>query len=184
MVDYRMCHFKEMEEVHLHEVLDIFNYYVLNTTATFDTEPLTLDKIRKSVIHRNVRYKSFVIMDGQSMKGYVLISPYKLRQAYDLTAEVTIYLKPEYIGQGIGKRSLEFIEDIGKQNGFHVIIATISTENERSMRLFKDHGYVKCAHYKEIGYKFGRFLDVTCYQKILNNVREEDHCEKSNNSNF
>ena len=96
-----------------------------------------------------------------------MVNQHKKKQAYDGSAEVTIYLKPEYLGQGIGSTSLKFIEEFAKDKGFHVLIATICKENEKSKFLFEKHGYEQCAHYREVGYKFGRKLDIITYQKII-----------------
>jgi len=159
--------FQEIREEHLSEVQEIYNYYVANTTVTFTTELVTIDEIREMVMSGNSRYKSFLIMSFNTVAGYVLIAQYNKRQAYDKTAEVTIYLKPDYMGKGIGQRALEFIEEIAKNQGFHSLIATICAENVRSERLFSRNGYNKNAHFKEIGYKFDRFLDIVCYQKII-----------------
>lgn len=157
----------EVEEKHLDKILSIYNYYVLNTTISFHTEALSIDEIRLNVMHSNSRYKSFVIVEEETIKGYVLITQHKNKQAYDAAAEVTIYLDPGFLGQGIGSSALSFIEATGRNKGFHVLVATVCTENEKSIRLFEKHGYTKCAHFKEIGYKFGRRLDIASYQKII-----------------
>jgi phosphinothricin acetyltransferase len=71
------------------------------------------------------------------------------------------------VGRGLGGRGAQFIEDVAKSNGIHVLVATICGENEASIRLFERNGYEKCAHFREVGKKFGRWLDVVAYQKIL-----------------
>lgn len=159
--------FEEIQEQHLPAIMRTYNYYVEHTTISFHTEPLTLEEIRSNVIHPNPKYKSFVILDEGMFKGYVLITQHKNKQAYDVTAEVTIYLDPEQLGHGLGSRAIAFLEKQGRASGFHVLIATVCTENERSIRLFEKHGYLKCAHFKEIGFKFGRRLDIASYQKII-----------------
>lgn len=159
--------FKELKEEDLPDVRDIYNYYVLHTTVTFNTEALTADEMREIVMSGNERYRSYVIVSSGNTVGYVLLARYKKRQAYDKTAEVTIYLRPDAAGKGIGPQALAFIERVAQSNGFHALIAVICTENERSEKLFEKHGYSQCAHFKEIGYKFGRFLDIACYQKIM-----------------
>ncbi len=159
--------FEEIEEKHLPQIRNIYNYYVENTTISFHTEPLTLGEIRANVMHPNPKYNSYVILEAEEIKGYILTTQHKNKQAYDVTAEVTIYLDPNQLGQGVGSKAITFLEEQGRANGFHVLIATICTENERSIRLFERHGYMKCAHFKEIGYKFGRRLDIASYQKII-----------------
>ncbi|QYR19146.1 GNAT family N-acetyltransferase [Paenibacillus sp. sptzw28] len=160
--------FVEIREDHIPDLLSIYNHYVLSSTITFNTEPLSELEMKNLIMnHNSNRYKSFVILNHEFISGYILITQYKARQAYDNTAEITIYLKPEFIGQGLGKHSLQFIEGVAKDKGFHTLVAGLCTENERSRHLFEGNGYLKCAHFKEIGYKFGRFLDVEYFQKMI-----------------
>lgn len=159
--------FEEVTEQHLPEIREIYNYYVMNTTISFHTEELDLDQIKSSVMNKDTRYKTYVILETDQMMGYVLITQYKSKQAYDICGEVTIYLKPDILGKGLGKQALRFIEKIAKEQGFHTLIATICMENTRSKSLFERNGYEQCALFKEIGYKFDRKLDIGSFQKIL-----------------
>ncbi|NIK70971.1 MULTISPECIES: GNAT family N-acetyltransferase [unclassified Paenibacillus] len=157
----------EISEQHLSKVHFIYNYYVTHTTVSFHTEELTLDQIRNNVMNGNNRYKTYVIEEQDSVIGYALLTQHKNKQAYDVTAEVTIYIDPNHLGNGIGSKAISFLELKAKELGFHVLVATICTENERSIRLFERLGYEKCAHFKEVGYKFNRRLDIASYQKII-----------------
>ncbi|WP_307543206.1 GNAT family N-acetyltransferase [Paenibacillus sp. W4I10] len=159
--------FEEVTEQHLPEIREIYNYYVMNTTISFHTEELDLDQIKSSVMNKDTRYKTYVIFENNQMMGYVLITQYKSKQAYDICGEVTIYLKPDILGKGLGKQALRFIEKIAKEQEFHTLIATICMENTRSKTLFERNGYEQCALFKEIGYKFDRKLDIGSFQKIL-----------------
>ncbi|MNP15280.1 Phosphinothricin N-acetyltransferase [compost metagenome] len=159
--------FVEVSQHHLNDIKEIYNYYVLNSTISFHTEELDFEQIKASTMNKDARYKSFVIYDEDEIKGYVLITQYKNKQAYEISGEVTIYLKPNCLGQGIGKLALQFIEDVAKKQGFHTLIATVCMENVRSKSLFEKQGYKQCALFKEIGYKFGRRLDIGSFQKIL-----------------
>lgn len=158
----------EMRTEHLVEVLEIYNYYVLNSTATFHIQPLTIDEMKELVFFKEPKYKTFVICMEDRICGYVLITNFKKRQAYDQTAEVTIYLHPEYLEQGMGTVGLSYIEEFARINNLHSLIAIISGDNQKSIKLFEKQGYQKCAHYREVGRKFGLILDVLCYQKIIN----------------
>jgi L-amino acid N-acyltransferase YncA len=162
--------FFEIAEEHLVEVMGIYNYYVMNTTATFSINPLAIDEIRNMLFFDDPRFKTYVIKDKSGICGYCLLSPHNKREAYRQTGEITVYLKPSFTGKGVGKAAIEFMEKEARENDFHVLVAVICAENENSIRLFKRNGYEKCAHYKEIGKKFGRILDVVCYQKILNHI--------------
>ncbi len=159
--------FRAMEERFLDEVLEIYCHYVLNTTATFHAHAPTRDEMRALVFFARERYRTFVILAGDEVCGYVLVCQHKPREAYDGTAEVSVYLKPAYTGRGIGRLALRHIEEFAGEQGLHVLVATITGENERSIGLFARNGYERCAHYREVGRKFGRLLDVVAYQKII-----------------
>jgi phosphinothricin acetyltransferase len=160
--------FEEVKEEHLQEILNIFTYYVINTTASFHKHNLTLSEMREVVFFDNPVYKTFIIRINQTICGYVLLNQYKKKDAYDKTAEVTIYLRPEYTGKGIGTKAIEYIEKYAKEVGMHALIATICGQNENSINLFTRCGYFQCGHFKEVGTKFGQVLDIVNYEKILN----------------
>lgn len=159
--------FHEMKEEYLDKVLQIYTHYVLNTTATFHSRQLTREEMSEIVFFNSEKYKTFVICEEADVCGYVLITQHKKREAYDGTAEVTIYLKPAYIGKGLGSMAIKHIEEYAKIQRLHVLVATICGQNEKSIRLFEKNGYSQCAHYKEVGQKFGQLLDIVVYQKII-----------------
>lgn len=160
-------HFEKLTAEQLPEVAAIYNHYVLNTTATFHAHRITTDEMKAIVFFDNPKYRTYAVMDGEQLRGYVLLTQHKKREAYDKTAEVTIYLSPDAVGQGFGSLAVQHIEAVAKNSGIHVLVATICGENEQSIRLFERNGFCKCAHYKEVGEKFGQLLDVVAYQKII-----------------
>lgn len=157
----------EIEEQHLQKVLAIYNYYVTHTTVSFHTIELSLDEMRHIVLNGDPHYKTYILEIAGLTIGYALLTQHKNKQAYDMTAEVTIYLDPDHVGKRAGTMAIRFLETKARELGFHVLIATICTENERSIRMFERLGYQKSAHFKEIGNKFGRWLDIASYQKII-----------------
>ncbi|MDF2523867.1 MAG: Phosphinothricin N-acetyltransferase [Clostridiales bacterium] len=159
--------FHEAGEKHIEDLLNIYNYYVLYTTATFHAKPLTEEAMRSLIFFHNPKYKTFVMIKDDVLIGYVLLTQHKSREAYDRTGEVTVYLKPDYIGAGVGSLAVKYIEEFAKQKDFHVLVATICGENQKSIKVFERNGYEKCAHYKQVGSKFNQWLDVVAYQKIL-----------------
>ncbi|MBD0380405.1 GNAT family N-acetyltransferase [Paenibacillus sedimenti] len=159
--------FRDLEEADIPLLMDIYNHFVMHTTVSFHTEPVTLDEFTDSVVHPNPRYKTFVIMLDGSLQGYVQVMPHKKKQAYATSGEVTIYLHPECVGKGIGTAALQHIEAFAKENGYHVLVSTICSENSPSIRSFTKNGYFQCAHFREVGLKWGKFLDIVTYQKII-----------------
>jgi L-amino acid N-acyltransferase YncA len=156
-----------VEEKDVHEITALYNYYVENSTATFSINSFTEDEMRKLLFFDNPLYRSFTIRCGGIMAGYGIVSNFKKREAYDTTAEITIYLKPESSGKGIGTPALTLLENFAKSVNLHVLISTVCAENIQSLRLFEKNGYTRCAHYKEIGRKFERFLDIIILEKII-----------------
>jgi len=128
---------------------------------------LTLEQFRNLVFFSNPRYKSFSILNDNKIIGFVVLAKYKNNAAYDSTAEVAIYLHPNFRNKGIGKKALAFIEEYAKQKNIHSIIATISSKNIVSLKLFESSGYKKCAHFFEVAKKNNMYLDIINYQKIL-----------------
>lgn len=159
--------FEEIEENDLGEILDIYNYYVLNTTATWHFYPLDEAQMKELVFFTDKRYKAFTIRGDARICGYVSVRQYKPREAYADTAEIGIYLHKDCCGKGIGDMALAYIEQFSKENKFHVLLASISRDNMGSIRLFEKNGYEKCACLKEVGRKFGKLLDNVVFQKIL-----------------
>ncbi|TCL61462.1 phosphinothricin acetyltransferase [Hydrogenispora ethanolica] len=160
--------FEELREESLPEVLAIYTHYVQNTTATFHAHALSLAEMREVVFFDSPKYQTYAIRAASGVIcGYVLLTQHKKREAYDGTAEVTIYLHPDFTGQGIGGQAIAFIEKAARERNFHVLVATICGQNAASIQLFERNGFSRCAHYREVGRKFGQLLDVVAYQKII-----------------
>jgi phosphinothricin acetyltransferase len=159
--------FTDLTEADLEFVREIYNFYIENSTATYYTEKISVDELKQFIPVGDRKYKSYLIKVDNTACGFCYISQYKKRQAYDRTAELSLYLKPGYTGRGIGKVALAYLEKKARDNGISVLIGIISGDNENSIKLFEKNGYEKCAHYKQVGEKFNKILDVVSYQKIL-----------------
>ncbi len=159
--------FTIISEKDLPETSALYNHYVLHSTATFHAHEMDTDEFRDMVVFDDPKYVTYVMRDKGALAGYVLLTQHKKREAYDDTAEVTVYLQPGLTHKGFGSAAIQFIEGIAREKGLHVLVATICGENAASIGVFAKNGYEKCAHYKEVGQKFGQLLDVVAYQKIL-----------------
>ncbi|MDF2615214.1 MAG: GCN5-related N-acetyltransferase [Clostridia bacterium] len=165
------CTFEVIREEHIDTLRNIYIHYVNYSTATFHKREISKDEMRNLLIFSNPKYEGYVIKYNDEICGYVVLTQYKPREAFDHTAEVTIYLKSGQEGRGIGNKALGFIEDRARTKDLHTLIGLICGENTASIALFEKHGYKKCAHYKEVGYKFDRWLDLVCYQKMINSLQ-------------
>ncbi len=159
--------FRPTEAVDVGRLLPVYNHYVRTSTATFHTEEIDETTFRGLLFPGYPRYDSWAILADGEVAGYVILARYKPREAYDGSAEVTLYLDPAFAGQGLGSSALAFVEDQARERLFHNLLAIICGENTASIRLFERHGYRQCAHYHEVGRKFDRWLDVVSYEKLL-----------------
>ena len=159
--------FSPVQESDYRHIRDIFNYYVENTTVTFATLRHTLNDIKKDYPVSQNKYRTYMISYEGDIAGFCFLKPYKLRKAYDRTALIGVYLKPGYERMGIGSSALGFLEKTARDKNIKVLLGYITAENNPSIRLVEKLGYVKCGHFRKIGEKFGRILDVVYYQKKI-----------------
>jgi phosphinothricin acetyltransferase len=159
--------FREIKEEDFPVIKEIYDWYIAHSTATFHTEPIRIAQLKEFIFINHPVYNSYLIFKEDELAGYCFLTYYKNRQAYDRTAEVTIYLKPEFCGKGIGKIAMDHLEQVARRNGLKNLIGIISGDNDGSIALFEKSGYSKCAHFKNVGEKFGKVLDVVAFQKEI-----------------
>lgn len=159
--------FLEMTTEYAKEALALYNAYVLTSTATFSIALLAQDEMNQLLFSGLERFPSYAIVANGEFAGYVMLNRYKPREAYDQTAEVTVYLDEFFHGHGIGPMAITHIESIAKQYDFRALLGVVCAENTVSIQLFKKLGYFQCAHFREVGRKFDRTLDVEIYEKLI-----------------
>jgi L-amino acid N-acyltransferase YncA len=150
-------------------ILAIYNDAVLTTTATYDYEPRTLEQ-REGWFDDHARdgYAVFVAEgEGGRIVGWSALNPYHARPGYRFTSENSIYIAADMRGQGLGKLLLAPLIEAARRKGLHAIIAAIDATNEASLRLHARFGFVHVGHFKQVGYKFDRWLDVIYMERLL-----------------
>lgn len=145
----------------------IYNYYVLETTISFETEAMSEDAMRRRIMGFATEYPYFVWEEAGRVLGHAYAHRWKERAAYAHTWEVTIYLHPEACGLGIGRKLMEHLIAACRTTDCRVLIACITQGNERSCAFHRSFGFEQVSHFKQVGCKFGRLLDVVDYQLIL-----------------
>lgn len=159
---------RKLEDKDLFFVKEIYDYYTLHTTVVYFIHCVTIDELRTIIPINDDRYQSFVIETEKGEPcGFCYFSRFKSKEAFDISVELTIYLKPGCTGRGYGLEVMKQMESCIRQGGFHTIMALISGENEASIRLFEKCGYECCANIREVAQKFGKKLDLKMYQKHL-----------------
>ena len=162
-----MLQYVEASEQDLDRMLDVYNHYIENTSILFNDRPVSLEEFSTRVYIKHNIYKTFLIQQDNEFCGFCFLTRFRKKRAYDKTAEVGIYLRPEFTRKGLGQEIVTFLEAIARKQGIEVILASISGENVASQSLFRKLGYEQCAHYKRVAEKFGRKMDLVDFQKIL-----------------
>lgn len=151
-------------------IADIYNYYIEHTHVTFEEKPVNADDIRcriKETKTDNLPYLTAVTEDGKIL-GYAYASKWKGRCAYRYSVEVTVYLSTNATGKGLGKKLYLALFAELRARSYHVAIGGVSLPNEASIALHESMGMKKVAHFKEVGFKFGQWVDVGYWQGMLN----------------
>ncbi|WP_407308710.1 GNAT family N-acetyltransferase [Desulfosporosinus sp. SB140] len=159
---------RKAERQDLERLRRIYNWAVLNSVATFDLEERTIDQNEQWFTdHQRSIYPLFVAMDQDMVLGWGSISPFHPRPAYRPTGEFSIYIAPEFQGKGIGDLLLRHLCQCAETLEYHSLIGLITGTNKASLCLAEKHGFVQVGHYREVGIKFGQWLDVISVQKII-----------------
>ncbi len=148
-------------------ITKIYNEAILKTVATFDTEPKTVEEQKPWFESHDSKHPILVAKQDGTIVGWASLSRWSGRCAYSDTAEVSVYVKEEHQGKGIGKSLMREILDQGKKAGLHTVVARIAESNEVSVRLHEAFGFEHVGTMKEVGRKFGKLLDVHMMQRIF-----------------
>ena len=166
-----MIHIRSATDSDQQAIMEIYNDAVLNTTATFDTDQRTIENQMDWFRKHKKNHPVFVAEKDKMVIGWVSLSPWSDRCAYDTTVEVSFYVHKDFRGQGIGTNLLEVITLEGKKGNNHTVISRITQGNETSIHLHEKFGYQHIGVMKEVGFKFGKFLDVHLMQLIYQDKR-------------
>ncbi len=149
----------------LEELLDIYNYEVEHGVATLDLEPKNLLEWRIWFDEHNVEnHPLFVAQVGDAVAGYVSLSPYRAKEAYRSTVELSVYIGDKYRKMGLATALMAYIlEEARKDDRIHNVVSVITSGNEASRRLHEKFGFQFCGTIPEVGMKFGKYLDIDNY---------------------
>jgi phosphinothricin acetyltransferase len=153
---------------HAAGVLEIYNHFVASSTAIFDLVPRTLAEQVAWVDEHSGGHPAVVAIDHDgAVVGFGSLSPFRPRPAYATTVENSVYVREGAQRRGTGRRILEELVRLGGAHGFHAMIARIVGHNEASIALHAACGFEVVGTEREVGRKFGRWLDVVEMQRML-----------------
>ena len=151
------------------QIMNIYNHYVDHTIFTFDTECASLNEIQDKIRMMMNIYPWIVYeVDGEIM-GYAYASEWKAKDGYKHSVETTVYLKNGSFKNGLGTLLYQELINQLKELNFHALMGCITLPNDASIRLHEKLGFEKVGHFKEVGYKFDKWIDAGYWELRINN---------------
>jgi len=161
---------RDADESDLPVILDIYNDVIVNTTAVYSEKPHTFQMRKDWYLDRiNNDFPVFVADINENVAGFCSFGHFRAWPCYQYTAELSLYVAQNYRGQGVSKIMLQALIARAQEMNIHALLAGISADNQISINLHRSFGFAEVAHFKEVGYKFGRWLDLKFLELILNN---------------
>ena len=145
----------------------IYNPFVLETSVSFETEPIAPATMAARIGDVTATYPWLVAEDADGVLGYAYANRWRQRNAYARTVETTIYLHRARTGSGVGRVLYAALLDELRERGFHVALGCIALPNPQSVAFHERCGFEKVAHFAEVGRKFDRWVDVGFWQLRL-----------------
>lgn len=150
-------------------LLEIYNYEVEHGIATFDLQPKSMEQRTEWFEAHNAGNHPLLVaeVEGQ-VAGYASLSSYREKEAYKSTVELSVYVSPNYRRQGVATSLMESILKMAKEDSsIHTVVSVITGGNEASIRLHERFDFIFCGRIKEVGVKFGKYLDIENYQLFV-----------------
>lgn len=154
---------------HLEAIRAIFNEAIANSTALYEDEPRSVAFMESwFAAKQKGGYPVLGLLnDEDDLMGFASYGPFRPHPGYRFTVEHSIYVDVRFRGQGLGKLFLQKIVAAAEAQGYHNMIGVIDANNVASIRLHERQDFAACGHIREAGFKFGRWLDVVMYQRML-----------------
>lgn len=154
-------------------ITNIYNHAVLTSTVSFDLEPKSVDDRERWLADREAQHPVLVAEEDGVVIGWGALSRFAARAAWNPTAEISVYIHHEHRRKGLGRALSRRLLDEGRQHGLHNILARICTENVGSISMVRSLGFAEAGTVHEVGYKFGRWLDVVTWEYLLGPALQE-----------
>ena len=148
-------------------IAKIYNHYITQTIVTFEEEEIGAEEMGKRIREIIDKFPFLVFEVSGQVLGYAYASPWKSRCAYRFSVESTIYLSPEAVGAGIGTALYSALMKKLEELNLHSIIGGVALPNDASVALHVKLGFEKVAEFREVGFKFGKWIDVGYWEKII-----------------
>jgi L-amino acid N-acyltransferase YncA len=163
-----MITIRDATENDLQQMLDIYNEIIANTTAVFQYDLHTLDMRKEWFAQKQKEnHPVFIAEENNEVVGFSTFGQFRNWQAYKHSVENSVYVRADQRGKGIGKLLLQPLIYTAKQMRVHTMIAGIVADNEASIILHIQFGFIEVAYFKEVGFKFDKWLDLKFFQLMI-----------------
>jgi L-amino acid N-acyltransferase YncA len=149
------------------QICEIYNHYVRETVVTFEESPVPEADMAQRISDVTARLPWLVWEADGAIIGYAYAAPWKARAAYRHSVESSVYLAPQATGRGLGSQLYAALIAELRQRGLHCVIGGAALPNPASVSLHEKLGFRKVAQFPQVGFKFGRWVDVAYWQLIL-----------------
>jgi L-amino acid N-acyltransferase YncA len=146
------------------QIAEIYNYYVLNSIITFDRIPFSIEEYTIKIKDIFSNFPCIIFEENNEILGYAYANYWRTKPSYNQTVESTVYVKHGIHGKKIGSQLYTELLKQLRELDFHAIIGSISLPNDQSIQFHEKFGFEKVAHFKEVGKKFGKWIDVGFWQ--------------------
>ena len=155
-------------ETDLADILRIYNQAIEKTTAVFEYRPHTIEMRREWFRAKQAAsLPVLVAAESGAVQGFASYGPFRAWAAYKYSVELSVYVDETARGRGIGSALVQSVLTNARDRDLHVVMAGITSDNAVSLRLHEKLGFTEVAHIREVGYKFGRWLDLKFLQIVL-----------------
>lgn len=160
---------RKAERKDIEALLEIYNYEVLHGVSTLDINAKTIEQWTEWYEKHNIKNHPLIVCEDEGkVVGYSTLSTYREKEAYASTVELSIYVHPEYRCKGIGSVLMDEIINMAKADEtVHTVVSVITSGNAASERLHEKFGFIYSGTIKEVGMKFGRYVDISNYYLIV-----------------
>jgi L-amino acid N-acyltransferase YncA len=169
------AHVRDATSHDLPALTAIYKHAVEHTAATMDTSTPTLESQAEWFHHHDERHPVMVAELNGEVVGWASISAWSERGGYRDTAEASVYVTPELRGRGIGKTLMKELVKRARLIGLHVLLARVATTNQTSLNMARSIGFEDVGTMREVGYKFGKHVDVQLLEMLLHDPLDASH---------
>jgi len=164
-------HIRPASMADIASVTELYAHHVMTGTGTFALTPPSEAEMSENFVNitkRGLPYLTLIV--GEELAGFAYVAPFKPREAYAYSAEISVYIDPKYQAKGLGKALLSELCQKASEAGLYSLIAIIGdSHNHASIELHKALGFVSCGIWPKAGFKFGQWRDIVLMTRSLKN---------------